>query len=138
VPFHTFSKLQAQEIAWCADAAAERLAVLTVEKRVVVCSIDGANDVIEAQSEASSSTWRRTFECGGASLGYRADFVHVYPVSWSPSGDQLAVGLVDGTIAVYARSSLQVVRSIDQPESCAKQNLGGMVVICYAVKERCC
>ncbi|KAG4064462.1 hypothetical protein PC123_g718 [Phytophthora cactorum] len=95
-PFHTFHKLQAQEIAWCRDPSSERLAVLTLEKQVVVCTLEGARDAISTETDASS-------------------------IAWSPSGEQIAVGLVDATIAIYARDSLQFVRSIAQPESCAEQ-----------------
>ncbi|KAG7390986.1 hypothetical protein PHYPSEUDO_006121 [Phytophthora pseudosyringae] len=98
VPFHTFSKLQAQEVAWCRDTASERLAILTVEKQVVVCTLEGGKDAIDTQTDASS-------------------------VAWSPSGEQIAVGLVDGRIAIYAQDSLQFVRSIAQPECCAGQSL---------------
>ncbi|KAG3121700.1 hypothetical protein PI125_g76 [Phytophthora idaei] len=95
-PFHTFLKLQAQEIVWCRDPSSERLAVLTLEKQVVVCTMEGARDAISTETDASS-------------------------IAWSPSGEQIAVGLVDATIAIYARDSLQFVRSIAQPESCAEQ-----------------
>ncbi|KAL4158003.1 hypothetical protein PRNP1_003783 [Phytophthora ramorum] len=97
-PFHTFSKLQAQEIAWCTDTTSERLAVLTVEKQVFVCTLAGGKEVIETQIDASS-------------------------VSWSPSGEQIAVGLVDGTIGVYGRDTLQILRSIGQPECCSDEGL---------------
>ncbi|GMF38525.1 unnamed protein product [Phytophthora lilii] len=91
-PFQTFSKLQAQEIAWCPDAEKETLAVLTLEKQAVVCTLGGETNVIDTPSDASS-------------------------ISWSPSGEQIAVGLVDGTIGVYARSSLELARAIDRPDS---------------------
>ncbi|KAL4105625.1 hypothetical protein PRIC1_003685 [Phytophthora ramorum] len=97
-PFHTFSKLQAQEIAWCTNTTSERLAVLTVEKQVFVCTLAGGKEVIETQIDASS-------------------------VSWSPSGEQIAVGLVDGTIGVYGRDTLQILRSIGQPECCSDEGL---------------
>ncbi|KAL4133162.1 hypothetical protein PRIC2_003482 [Phytophthora ramorum] len=97
-PFHTFAKLQAQEIAWCTNTTSERLAVLTVEKQVFVCTLAGGKEVIETQIDASS-------------------------VSWSPSGEQIAVGLVDGTIGVYGRDTLQILRSIGQPECCSDEGL---------------
>ncbi|KAL3668843.1 hypothetical protein V7S43_006135 [Phytophthora oleae] len=97
-PFHTFSNMQAQEIAWCTDSASGELAILTLEKQVVVCTLEGKKNVVDTQTDAVS-------------------------ISWSPSGEQIAVGLVDGSIAIYARKSLQFVRSIDQPESCAEQDL---------------
>ncbi|CAI5744560.1 unnamed protein product [Peronospora destructor] len=93
-PFQTFSKLQAQEIAWCTDSDRGRLAVLTLEKNVVVCTLDGAKHIIETHSDVSS-------------------------ISWSPSGEQIALGLVDSTIAIYERSSLQIARSIGKPKCCA-------------------
>ncbi|ETN21355.1 hypothetical protein PPTG_21078 [Phytophthora nicotianae INRA-310] len=97
-PFHTFSKLQAQEIAWCRDPLSERFAVLTLEKQVVVCTLEGSRDAINTETDPSS-------------------------IAWSPSGEHIAVGLVDGTIAIYARESLQFIRSIAQPESSAEQQL---------------
>ncbi|KAG6594144.1 Nuclear pore complex protein [Phytophthora cinnamomi] len=97
-PFQTFAKLQAQEIAWCSDAASERLAVLTLEKQVVVCSLDGGRKVIDTQSAASS-------------------------ISWSPSGEEIAIGLVNGMIGLYGRNSLQIIRTIDPPEGCAGGDL---------------
>ncbi|KAF4128018.1 Zinc-finger in Ran binding protein [Phytophthora infestans] len=97
-PFYTFSKMQAQEIAWCRDPSSERFAVLTLEKQVAVCSLDGARDVINTETDASS-------------------------IAWSPSGEQIAVGLADGSIGIYARDSFEFVRSFSQPESCADQEL---------------
>ncbi|KAI9913034.1 hypothetical protein PsorP6_005526 [Peronosclerospora sorghi] len=89
-PFHTFTRLQAQEVAWCTDSPCDQLAVLTLEKQVTICSLDGVESVLDAPREASS-------------------------ISWSPSGTHLAVGLIDGTIAVYDRRSLQIDRSITRP-----------------------
>ncbi|UIZ29761.1 hypothetical protein KXD40_003014 [Peronospora effusa] len=96
-PFHTFSKLQAQEIAWCTDPESDRVAVLTLEKNVVVCTLDGAKDVIDIQTDVSS-------------------------ISWSPSGKQIALGLVDSTIAIYEWNSLRIARSIGKPKCCADAN----------------
>ncbi|CAH0482672.1 unnamed protein product [Peronospora belbahrii] len=92
-PFHTFSNLQAQEIAWCTDPESERLAILTLEKQVVVCTLDGVKSSINTQTDVSS-------------------------ISWSPSGKQIALGLVNSTIAIYDQESLQVVRSIGKPDCC--------------------
>ncbi|KAK1945676.1 Nuclear pore complex protein [Phytophthora citrophthora] len=97
-PFHTFSKMQAQEIMWCTDSASEELAVLTLDKKVVVCTLEGERKFIDTQTDAAS-------------------------ISWSPSGEQIAVGLVDGSIAIYARKSLEFLRSIAQPEPCAELGL---------------
>ncbi|CAI5737269.1 unnamed protein product [Hyaloperonospora brassicae] len=90
-PFHTFAELQAQEIAWCSDS--KRVAVLTLEKHVVVCTLDGAKIRIETPTAASS-------------------------MSWSPSKKHIAVGLVDGTIAVFDQDTLRMARSLGQPECC--------------------
>uniref|UniRef100_A0AAV1TKB6 RanBP2-type domain-containing protein n=1 Tax=Peronospora matthiolae TaxID=2874970 RepID=A0AAV1TKB6_9STRA len=93
-PFHTFAELRAQEIAWCSDPKSGSVAVLTLEEQVVVCTLDGAKARIETPTAASS-------------------------ISWSPSGKQIAVGLVDGTIEVYEQDTLQLARSLGQPECCS-------------------
>ncbi|RLN55151.1 hypothetical protein BBJ29_003311 [Phytophthora kernoviae] len=93
-PFQTFSTLQVQEIAWCTESSSELFAVLTMEKQVVLCSLAGEKDTIEAQSASAS-------------------------VCWSPSGTQIAIGSVNATIEVYGRSSRRVERSIGQPDCCS-------------------
>ncbi|KAG2511084.1 hypothetical protein JM18_008071, partial [Phytophthora kernoviae] len=53
-PFQTFSTLQVQEIAWCTEPSSELFAVLTMEKQVILCSLAGEKDTIEAQSASAS------------------------------------------------------------------------------------
>ncbi|KAL7998982.1 putative Zinc finger, RanBP2-type, EF-hand domain pair, Zinc finger, RanBP2-type superfamily [Plasmopara halstedii] len=94
-PYHTFTSMQAQEIAWCSDPTREQLMVLTCDKKVVLCTLDGAQEAIKTDTDASS-------------------------IAWSPSGQQIAVGLVNGTVAIYTLESIKFLRLIQVPECCTE------------------
>lgn len=51
--------------------------------------------------------------------GAMLTIICVRSVAWSSSGKHIALGLVDCTIAVYERDSLQVAPLIGEPERCA-------------------
>ncbi|TMW62809.1 hypothetical protein Poli38472_005427 [Pythium oligandrum] len=94
-PYHVYEDIAVEELAWCPVATGNErnLVVVTHGKAVFVCSTDGSKKPLGSSIKA-------------ASLG------------WSPSGDSLAVGTADGTVEVFARSSLAVERSIARPECC--------------------
>lgn len=64
--------------------------MLTLEKQVVVCTLDGAKKRIDTQADVSSSTCLDyAYE---SFTGAMLIFVCVRLVAWSPSGKQIAIG----------------------------------------------
>ncbi|TDH67043.1 hypothetical protein CCR75_004149 [Bremia lactucae] len=91
-PFYTYSKLQVLEMAWSRNSSAH-LAIVTFERQVMVCTLEGVRKALDTTVSALS-------------------------VAWSPSSDQIAVGLSNGTIAIYTEESLKLIRTIAKPACC--------------------
>ncbi|GLD95460.1 hypothetical protein PINS_up004105 [Pythium insidiosum] len=94
-PYQTFEGLKVEQIAWRSVAETEELtlAVVTSDKRVVVCRTDGSQDSVRPAGSAAA-------------------------VCWSPTGEQFAIGTTEATVDVFGLSTLEHERTIERPDCC--------------------